>query len=636
MTNPYDKTAPRGFWKTGVETRDPVAMSDIHTPKWQVQPDMRVATAGSCFARHLARFLTQNGFDVIDAEPAPEGLTPQQAEQGGYGQFSARYGNIYTAPQLAQLLQEVQRGKPPKGIIWKRDDRVIDALRPRIPAQGFDTAAQALEARAQHLTAVREMIEGLDLFVFTLGLTEAWEHRQHGTVYPIAPGAVGGTFDPDTYAFRNFGYADTMAALEDSLEMIRDIRGGRAFRVLLTVSPVPLTATATDGHVLPATIYSKSVLRAVAGDCAARHEFVDYFPSYEIITNPAARSRFYDANLRTVTEDGVRAVMGVFFHHHGAGGSGFLETTAADKALVDDGCEEALLDAFAPKVKPQTQPVLGAPRLNIGATPQDPILFAGNSHLASFKEAVQAAAPDLDPAAHWFVPINWTTAIQSGGRWPRLRRRSGYEKIVFRPEYRNRMQDIDLSMHRGRVTLCLVGRNFIGDQVLRAHGDLTTGQPGLRDGKKVTPQLPVVGRDDAALEDFYRGALQPRIAWALQMLMDPIFKRAIWVASPDLPEHAARVRLGDAFVDSGSYRFHQAAALRATLSMMPKQDDRLRLIQHDPALRTDSGFIRNEYAAHPSTMDIHANAAFYRGALEQMFGERAKPAAYAPSLTSAP
>ena len=118
--------------------------------------------------------------------------------------------------------------------------------------------------------------------------------------------------------------------------------------------------------------------------------------------------------------------------------------------------------------------------------------------------------------------------------------------------------------------------------------------------------------------------------------MDPIFKRAIWVASPDLPEHAARVRLGDAFVDSGSYRFHQAAALRATLSMMPKQDDRLRLIQHDPALRTDSGFIRNEYAAHPSTMDIHANAAFYRGALEQMFGERAKPAAYAPSLTSAP
>ncbi|MBM2291979.1 GSCFA domain-containing protein [Sulfitobacter pseudonitzschiae] len=632
MTNPYDKTAPHGFWKTGVEAADPAAMYDIHAPKWQVQPEMRVATAGSCFARHLARFLTQNGFDVIDAEPAPEALTPEQAEQDGFGQFSARYGNIYTAPQLEQLLREAQRAKPRKGVTWKRGDRVIDAMRPRIPAQGFDSAADMLAARGQHLAAVREMIEGLDLFVFTLGLTEAWEHRQHGTVYPVVPGAVGGTFDPDTYAFRSFGYADTMAALENSLELIGDMRGGRAFRVLLTVSPVPLTATATGGHVLPATVYSKSVLRAVAGDCAARHDFVDYFPSYEIITNPAARSRFYDANLRTVTEEGVRAVMKVFFHHHGAGGTGVLDTTKAEKALVDDGCEEALLDAFAPGVKPKKQPVLGAPRLNIGATPQDPILFAGNSHLASFKDAVLAAAPDLDPAAHWFVPIDWTTATQSRGRWPRLRRRSGYEKISIRPEYRNRMQDIDLSMHRGRVTLCLVGRNFIGDQVLRAHGDLTTGQPGLRDGKKVTQQLPMVGRDDAALEDFYRGALQPRVAWALKMLMDPIFKRAIWVASPDLPEHAARVRLGNAFVDSGSYRHHQAAALRATLSMMPKQDERLRLIQHDPAMRMPSGFIRNEFATHPSTMDIHANAAFYRGALEQMFGA----GAYAPSLTSAP
>jgi hypothetical protein len=373
MTNPYDKTAPRGFWKTGVEAGDPDALYDIHTPKWPIRRDMRVATAGSCFARHLARFLVQNRFNVIDAEPAPDGLTPQEAEQGGYGQFSARYGNIYTAPQLAQLLREVLGGKPSKGIIWKRGGRVIDALRPRVPAQGFDTAAETLEARTQHLAAVREMIEGLDLFVFTLGLTEAWEHRQLGTVYPAPPGAVGGAFDSQTFALRNFGFADTMAALEDSFGLIRDIRGGRAFRVLLTVSPVPPSATATDGHVLPATVYSKSVLRAVAGECAAQHDFVDYFPSYEIITNPAARSRYYDANLRTVTQEGVRAVMGVFFHHHGAGDAGDKHLTHADNALAGDNRKKALLEGFAPDVPPRSAPA--APRLNMGATLQDPILF---------------------------------------------------------------------------------------------------------------------------------------------------------------------------------------------------------------------------------------------------------------------
>ena len=36
-------------------------------------------------------------------------------------------------------------------------------------------------------------------------------------------------------------------------------------RILLTVSPVPLTATAGDDHVLLATTYSKSVLRAGRG-----------------------------------------------------------------------------------------------------------------------------------------------------------------------------------------------------------------------------------------------------------------------------------------------------------------------------------------------------------------------------------
>ena len=35
-------------------------------------------------------------------------------------------------------------------------------------------------------------------------------------------------------------------------------------RLVLTVSPVPLAATASGSHVLPATIYSKSVLRAAA------------------------------------------------------------------------------------------------------------------------------------------------------------------------------------------------------------------------------------------------------------------------------------------------------------------------------------------------------------------------------------
>ena len=44
------------------------------------------------------------------------------------------------------------------------------------------------EDRSRHLAAVRQMFETLDVFVFTLGLTESWEHVPDGAALPLAPG----------------------------------------------------------------------------------------------------------------------------------------------------------------------------------------------------------------------------------------------------------------------------------------------------------------------------------------------------------------------------------------------------------------------------------------------------------------
>jgi hypothetical protein len=81
----------------------------------------------------------------------------------------------------------------------------------------------------------------------------------------------------------------------------------------LTVSPVPLTATNSGNHVLIATMESKSILRAVAGQMKRRFGFVDYFPSYEIINSPPFRGTFFESNQRTVNHVGVNHVMDSFF-----------------------------------------------------------------------------------------------------------------------------------------------------------------------------------------------------------------------------------------------------------------------------------------------------------------------------------
>ena len=62
--------------------------------------------------------------------------------------------------------------------------------------------------------------------------------------------------------------------------------------MILTVSPVPLVATAAGKHVLVATTYSKSVLRVACEEVCQKAADVMYFPSYEIITGNYNRGSY--------------------------------------------------------------------------------------------------------------------------------------------------------------------------------------------------------------------------------------------------------------------------------------------------------------------------------------------------------
>jgi len=207
------------------------------------------------------------------------------------------------------------------------------------------------------------MLKAMDLLVFTFGLTEGWVHKESGTVYPTAPGTIAGAFDPEIYTFKNFDYPEILSDFLEFKSLVSEINPTARF--LLTVSPVPLTATASEDHILPATIYSKSVLRAVAGSLAKSNNDVDYFPSYELVASHFSRGMFYAGNLREVDPGGVNAVMRVFFSEHtlDAERSNLKNSSAVEekkqerqqkrieakeKSEEDVVCEEALLEAFAP------------------------------------------------------------------------------------------------------------------------------------------------------------------------------------------------------------------------------------------------------------------------------------------------
>ncbi|WP_225826414.1 GSCFA domain-containing protein [Streptomyces naphthomycinicus] len=339
--NPYQSLPPRSFWRTAVAEPDPSAIGDLWTPAFSLGQDTPVLTVGSCFARHIGPALLDRGMNWRDTEPAPPGLTPAERQSRQYGAFSFRTGNVYTAAVFRQWLSWASGETTPPEEVWYEDGRCFDPYRPSVEPDGYDSAEAMLAARRTTLDAIAGALATAGCLIFTLGLTEAWENRATGAVHPVCPGTVRGTFDAARHAFRNFTFAEVHRDLSAALALAR--AANPELRVVLTVSPVPLTATATGDHVLSATTYSKSVLRAVAGQLAQEHDHVDYFPAYEIITGAPFKAAFFEPNLRTVTPEGVAFVMDRFL-------GALAQPPAAPRPErgEDVWCDDAVLDYYSP------------------------------------------------------------------------------------------------------------------------------------------------------------------------------------------------------------------------------------------------------------------------------------------------
>lgn len=347
MANPYQALPNMSFWRQAIADKNPLAISDLWQPKITLSRSDLVSTAGSCFAQHIGNALSAGGYQWFDAEPAPEIVPPELRKTYNYGIFSFRTGNIYTAALLRQWLSWAVGDTPPSPEIWEKKGRFYDPFRPVVEPDGFASPEELLASRQTTLSAIRTAITKSKVFVFTMGLTESWENVS-GAVYPMCPGTSAGEFDASQHIFHNYDYVRVRSDLQAAIAIAR--RLNPELRILLTVSPVPLTATASDKHVLVATTYSKSTLRAVAGDLCAADEHIDYFPSYEIITGFPFRGFFFDPNLRNVAKEGVAFVMQSFFRGLKEDEAPLPEPPrqAAPRKMTDEElvCEEEILARF--------------------------------------------------------------------------------------------------------------------------------------------------------------------------------------------------------------------------------------------------------------------------------------------------
>lgn len=167
IPNPYCNRPSYTDWRMCVAGRLPDEVDPVSPPGCKIGRSHKIATAGSCFAQHIAKRLTTWGFRYFITEPF--GFDANDTENVGV--FPARFGNIYTVAQLLQTFQRAYGLFRPADTAWQRaDGRLIDPFRPFIREAGYASPAEVSQDRRKHLSAVRRMFEESDIFIFTLGL----------------------------------------------------------------------------------------------------------------------------------------------------------------------------------------------------------------------------------------------------------------------------------------------------------------------------------------------------------------------------------------------------------------------------------------------------------------------------------
>ena len=261
----------------------PLAAPEAPRP-FALRGDERVFCIGSCFARSIENALGRLGFDVLSTMPdLPRSPNRDRSDRGMFNKY-----NVATI--LNELRWAFGVGRP-----YRHDDVLIappgDRLLQDYQLAGPGYSEEPGFARQFRVGFNRAFgrIREADLVIVTLGLSEVWYDRQCELYLNAAPMEHLVAAFPGRYELHVLDLAQTQAMLEEiDRLLLAHLKPG--FRMMLTVSPVPLWSTFRDQDVLTANTYSKSVLRAAVEPFVAGRAHVSYFPSFEFaqLSNPLA------------------------------------------------------------------------------------------------------------------------------------------------------------------------------------------------------------------------------------------------------------------------------------------------------------------------------------------------------------
>ncbi|MEY8238710.1 MAG: GSCFA domain-containing protein, partial [Cycloclasticus sp.] len=272
------------FWPTPNNKSQPQNKYNIfpYVKKYRIiNKSTAIGSAGSCFAMEIAEVLQEEGFNYVITElgdnPISEAIIDDYKVNSGKAKYSANYGTIFNTPSLKQLAEKAFGLKKfRKILVDKSTNLYMDPYRENVY---FNSPESYINDYDKHINAIQRSLLESEVFIFTAGLNECWELPDK-TVISRNP-KIG---LHQLIRSRVLTVEENTKNILDFFNIVKS--RNKNFKLILTLSPIPLMATARSNthHVIEANSHSKSVLRVAIDEAVKKEKEIYYFPSYELIT----------------------------------------------------------------------------------------------------------------------------------------------------------------------------------------------------------------------------------------------------------------------------------------------------------------------------------------------------------------
>lgn len=316
----FDLGAPRyrltlddqSIWRKAVSADDPQAVDPIRVPRFKILSDYKVSALGGCFSQLLRRMRPHWSTPQLDnARTGTVSITRSD--------FNSSDGAmVHSVKQLLQLFELAFEVRQPSDVGWMNSDGAyIDPIRFSSNLVCFSSEADMLRARKRMLEHFAASVRTSDVMVITLQQTPVFRRRHDGLIVNYTPDVQMHDLHQGVYDHLSPSIKDVM----DDMALV--VRGMKAvnpkIKLLFAVGVAPIVATFDDQTALVSNAATKSALTVVFQELRRDHDWIDYFPSYELLTGAFSRGMYLQGDLRTTSDLGLSRLWEVFNKHFFSG-----------------------------------------------------------------------------------------------------------------------------------------------------------------------------------------------------------------------------------------------------------------------------------------------------------------------------